>query len=438
MPFTDLLANGQGVGRAQGMVLFCFGPLPGERARVRVASVKQRYAVADMLELLEASPERATPFCSVFGQCGGCQLQHLSYAGQLAWKRESVRNALVRIGGLADVEVAPAIGSADERGYRNKMALVVDGRRTPPALGFYRQRSHELVPIAECPIVSAPLAGLLARLLALRESPPVARMLSQARHLVARSARATGQVVLTVTSALAADAVDTAAPEILAGLPGLVGTSNSFDPSGENAILGRRHRLVAGDEEIEEVIAGLRFRVSAASFFQVNVAVVAEIFDFLDRHVAYPESVLDLYCGAGTFALHFARRGSRVRGIEENPRAVAEAVANAALNGLQERARFEAARVEESADALEGAGAVFLDPPRKGCDEALLSAIVRAGVPQLWYLSCDVATLARDSKFLVANGYRVHTVQPFDMFPQTGHVETLVLLEYSDRASRLN
>ncbi len=438
--FTDLLANGQAVGRAAGMVVFCFGPLPGERARVRIVTVKQRYAVAEMQDLLALSPDRTQPFCAVFGACGGCQLQHLAYPAQLAWKRDSVRSALQRIGGFADVDVAETIGSKNARGYRNKMALVVDHRSAPASLGFYRQRSHDIVPVDACPIVTPELDANLASLRALRDRPDVAAMLEQARHVVARSAHATGQVVLTVTSARPSDAAASAAPVLLAEMPGLVGASNSYDPAGENAILGRHHRLLAGEAEIEETIGGLRLRVSAASFFQVNVAIVAEIFAFLDANVTYPQRVVDLYCGAGTFALHFAQAGASVVGIEEDARAVAEAIANARLNGLEQAARFQAGRVEEvtGAGALANAEAVFLDPPRKGCDEAVLAAIAHARVPQLWYLSCDAATLARDLKFLVANGYRFHTVQPFDMFPQTGHVETLVLLEYSDFVSRLN
>ncbi|MFY9718232.1 MAG: TRAM domain-containing protein, partial [Candidatus Cybelea sp.] len=141
--FTDLLGNGQGVGRAGGIVVFCFGPLPGERARVRVETVKQRYAVAEMVERLATSPNRVAPFCPVFGACGGCQLQHLAYEAQLRWKHDVVRNALQRIGGLTELDLRETIGMSEPRAYRNKMALVADRRAQPPQLGFYRQRSHE-------------------------------------------------------------------------------------------------------------------------------------------------------------------------------------------------------------------------------------------------------------------------------------------------------
>jgi 23S rRNA (uracil1939-C5)-methyltransferase len=195
---------------------------------------------------------------------------------------------------------------------------------------------------------------------------------------------------------------------------------------------------VWGQHEMEETIEGVRYRVSPASFFQVNSEMVGRIFRFLAPGVSAGRAIVDLYCGAGTFAIFFAMRGASVVGIEENPAAVAEARANAARNAVEGRVRFVQGRVEGAVAhaggkrALAEAEIVFLDPPRKGSDEATLAAIAEAGVPNLWYLSCNPATLARDVAFLVAHGYRLGTVQPFDMFPQTGHVETLVTLHRDD------
>lgn len=425
------------------MVVFCFGPLPQERARVRITTVKQRYAVANMLELRNASPLRAQPFCPVFGTCGGCQVQHLEYAAQLAWKREMLRNALQRIGGLEETEVRETVGMNDPRDYRNKMSLVVDHRAAPPTVGFYRQRSHDVVPIDACPIITPQLSEYVERLSSLRAAGELDGLLRDARHLVARGARATGQAVLTITTQEQSAAAAAAAGGLMTALPGLVGITNSFDLTSQNAIVGRRHRVLAGEPEIEEIIGGLRYRVSAGSFFQVNVEMVGRIFEFMEPRLKSSGNVVDLYCGAGTFAIYFARHGYRVFGVEENARAIAEARANARLNGLQEYARFQTGRVEELtangalAPALREAGLVFLDPPRKGCDQTALQAMATARVPEVWYLSCDPATLARDLKFLVAKGYRLSIVQPFDMFPQTGHVEALVQLEYSDVGRRV-
>ncbi len=423
------------------MAVFCFGPLPHERARIRIAEVKRRYAVAEMIERLSDSPDRREPFCRVFGECGGCQVQHLSYPAELAWKRELVRNALARIGGL-DAVIGETIGMTEPRAYRNKMALVVDHGAARAELGFYRQRSHDVVPIDTCPVVTPQLDAALRRIEGLRATDPMKRMLAGARHIVARSARATGQVAMSITTERQSGGVAKAAQLLMDGAPWIVGVTNSFDPSSANAIAGRNHRVLCGTAEIEEEIGGVRYRVSAGSFFQINADMVGRIFDFLSQRLGKPGALVDLYCGIGTFALFFAKRGWSVIGVEENARAVAEAVANARLNGLESRAIFVAGRVESALgtqslrSALRGAPAVFCDPPRKGCDEATLATIARARVPQIWYLSCDAATLARDLKFLASKGYRLEIVQPFDMFPQTGHVETLVLLEYSDLVSR--
>jgi len=417
--------------------VFCFGPLPQERARIRIAEIKPRYAVAHLVRLLSESPRRAEPFCPVFGTCGGCQLQHLEYPAQLAWKRDAVRQALARIGNLGDVEVAATVGMTQPRAYRNKMALVVDRRQNPPGLGFYRQRSHDVVAIDRCPVVAPKLDDLLQRLDAARTEPAVGALLRESRHLVARSAAASGEAVLTITSDRRSPAAAAAAAQLVAKIPGLSGVDNSFALPSANAIFGSKRQLLAGRTEIDEAIGGVRYRITAGSFFQINAEIVARIFEALQPKLQEVGRLIDLYCGVGTFSLFFARHGWSVIGIEEDARAIAQARTNARLNRLEAYACFKNARVEQAvasaqiAALLRDATAVFLDPPRKGSDEATLGAIVRAETPQIWYLSCDAATLARDLKFLVAKGYRLNAVQPFDMFPQTGHVESLAFLERS-------
>lgn len=416
------------------MVVFCFGPLPHERARVRITAVKPKYAVAEMLQLTLGSRFRAQPFCPVFGTCGGCQVQHLTYPAQLGWKRDVVKNALQRIGGFDDVPVRDPIGMINPRSYRNKMSLVVDRGAGLPRLGFYQQRSHELVPIAGCPIVMPQLNMHIMRLNEALLQPALAGAFANTRHIVARTAKATDQTVVTFTTDEPSAELAAAAPALMRQLPGVVGITNSYDLSSQNAILGRKHVLLQGVAQIEELIAGVRYRVSPGSFFQVNVEIVGRIFEFMRRGLETPRKIVDLYCGAGTFSLYFAKLGSEVLGVEENPQAIAEAQENAQLNELAGSVRFMSARVEEAVrrgevrERLREAQIVFLDPPRKGSDEVTLGAIADTGVPNIWYLSCDPATLARDLKILAAKGYRLGVVQPFDMFPQTGHIETLVTL----------
>jgi 23S rRNA (uracil1939-C5)-methyltransferase len=433
--FTDLLANGQAVGRIDGLVIFVTGPLPGERVRVRVTAVKAKYAVGDVVAYETTSDWRAQPFCPVFGVCGGCQVQHLAYPAQLAWKEQIVRNALRRIGGFADLAVQHPVGMAQPRAYRNKMSLVVEAQAGRTRLGFYQARSHELVDIDGCPVVVPQLDTAIGGLRAAAADPQVAPAFAEVKHAIMRVGTASGQAVLSLSTERHATAIAAAAPALAAKIPSVVGISNSFEPRNANAVLGRKMAYVWGAREMEEVISGVRFRVSPASFFQVNSEMVGKIFGFMEPGLPPTgRKVVDLYCGAGTFAIFFASRGAQVVGIEENPAAIREANLNAELNGVTDRARFMSGRVEGAvADpagraALRGADIVFLDPPRKGSDEATLQAIAAAGVDNVWYLSCNPATLARDLQSLAAKGYVPGIVQPFDMFPQTGHVETLVTL----------
>jgi 23S rRNA (uracil1939-C5)-methyltransferase len=437
---SDLIAKtGQAVGRSNGMVVYVLGPLPGERARVRIETVKAKYAVGELIELLDRSPDRVEPFCPVFGECGGCQVQHLAYPAQLEWKRDLVENALRRIGGII-ADVRPPVGMDHPRAYRNKMALVVKPRESGVEFGFYAARTHDVVAIERCPIVMEQLDRTIAGLWDAAGDPATARGFGSARHVIARAGLASGESVVSVTTDRASGSLPGIAARLAAKLPGVVGISNSFEPPSENAVMGRRNLTVYGNAEMHEEIDGVRFRVSPASFFQVNSEMVGKIFAYLAPRAASVRRVIDLYCGAGTFALFFAKQGARVVGIEENPHAVREARANAALNGVEEQTAFMSGRVEATlrskvgTDALGAAEVVFLDPPRKGSDEATLEALVRARVPHVWYLSCNPATLARDLAQLVAGGYRLGAVQPFDMFPQTGHIEALASLHRADVA----
>ncbi len=414
--------------------MFVNGPLPGEKATVRVMSVKPKYAVADVVTYERRSMLRVEPFCPVFGECGGCQVQHLAYPAQLAWKEQIVRSALRRIGGFVDAPVRRAVGMTMPRAYRNKMALVVDNREGKTTLGFYEARSHNLVPIDHCPVVLPQLDASIGGLLAAAKDPETRDAFVGAKHAIVRAGQASGQAVLSITTLRALPAITEKAAAIARRIAGVVGISNSFEPRTENAVLGRKMLYVWGKREMEETIEGVRYRVSPASFFQVNSEMVGHIFRFLAPGMAPGRKVVDLYCGAGTFAIYFASRGADVVGIEENPAAVREARENAALNNVDGKVRFIEGRVEGSLgnaqgrEALAGAEIVFLDPPRKGSDDATLDAIALANVPNVWYLSCNPATLARDLAYMATRGYSLGTIQPFDMFPQTGHVETLVTL----------
>jgi 23S rRNA (uracil1939-C5)-methyltransferase len=300
--------------------------------------------------------------------------------------------------------------------------------------GFYRARSHDLVPIDHCPIVLEPLDAAIGGLIEAARDPETAAAFPAVNHVVMRAGLTSPNSVLSLTTDVKSPAIAAAAPQIAERIPGVGGISNSYEPANANAVIGRRMDFVWGKREMEETIEDVRFRVSPASFFQINGSMVASIFRTLAPLITGTPRIVDLYCGAGTFAIYFASRGASVVGIEENASAVTEARGNARLNKVDERVRFVQGRVEgalaneDGRKALREAEIVFLDPPRKGSDEATLAALGDADVPAIWYLSCNPATLARDLRYLAGRGYRIGSVQPFDMFPQTGHVETLVTL----------
>lgn len=438
---NDLLANGQGVGRVDGVVVFVWGPLPGERARVRISELKARFVVGELVEILEASPDRVEPFCGVFGVCGGCQVQHLAYPAQLLWKHSVVKAALERIGSLAVPQIEATIGMDEPRAYRNKMALVVEHHDEQTELGFYQARSHDLVPITDCPIVEPSLQEDIHALRQLISEPAGRALFTDVRHVIIRRARHDGSGVAALTSEFASPAVAQNAELLRERCKNLVGVSNTFDPAGVNVIMGKRHRVVSGETQMEETLGDLKFRVSVQSFFQVNGRIVEKIFALLAGRIRPGMRIVDLYCGAGTFAVMFAKRGAFVVGFEENARAIEEAHDNAALNGVAARATFATGRVEtilrekRGRSALVNCDAVFLDPPRKGSDDATLRALVESPVKEIWYLSCNPATLARDCAVLAQGGFAIEHVQPFDMFPQTGHVEVLTTLRRTQGSS---
>ena len=264
-----------------GFVVFVNGPLPGERARVRVTQVKPKYAVGDVVDYESQSEMRASPFCAVFGVCGGCQVQHLAYPAQLAWKEQIVRSALRRIGGFGEVHVRRPIGMTYPRNYRNKMALVVDQSSGETSFGFYQARSHALVRIESCPVVLPQLDAAIAGLYDAARAPDSRDAFPRAKHAIVRAGAASGQAVLSITTDRQSAEIRDRAPAIARRVRGVVGVSNSFEPRTANAVLGRKMSYVWGAREMEETIEGVRYRVSPASFFQVNGEMVGHIFRFL-------------------------------------------------------------------------------------------------------------------------------------------------------------
>ncbi|HET7560329.1 MAG TPA: 23S rRNA (uracil(1939)-C(5))-methyltransferase RlmD [Limnochordia bacterium] len=438
--------DGEGVGRADGKAIFVPGALPGERVRVRLTEAHPRYARAELLAVLSPSPDRRQPPCPHFEACGGCRLQHLSEPAQAEAKRRQVEDALRRLGGFA-IDV-PSVLSGAHWGYRHKAQFPVQLVDGAPALGFFAPKSHRLVPITRC-LVQDPLGqtikGRLEEILVERAVPPYdeQRRTGWLRHVLIRTSRAEARslVVLVACRATPPPHLELAglAAEILR-IPGVAGLFLNVNPARTNVILGPTWRRLGGAETLIERLDGLEFTISPASFFQVNPEMAAILYEqaVAAAELRAGDTCLDLYCGTGTIALFLARAlaqlgGGRVLGVETVPQAVADARRNALRNGLavefwEADAQAAAARLAAERTRVD---ACVVDPPRRGCDEAVLERIADWRVRRFVYVSCNPATLARDLKRLQAHAraFRLLTVQPVDLFPETSHVEVVAAVD---------
>ncbi|WP_252393502.1 23S rRNA (uracil(1939)-C(5))-methyltransferase RlmD [Hydrogenibacillus sp. N12] len=436
---VGLTHDAQGIARPDGFAVFVPGALPGETVEIVVEAVRASYAVARLARIVRASPERVAPPCPVYGRCGGCQLQPMTYAAQLAFKENAVRDALRRLGGFIDPPVLPIIGMREPWRYRNKAQLAVRrfGRRTE--MGYYARKTHTLVPIDDCLLEdSSGMAALRAARDAIRalSLPPYNEVHHEGliRHLVVRTARTGEAMLVVVTNGPHLPGARRLATAVRRAVPSVVSVVQNINSRRTNVILGEESRVIAGRETIEETLLGVRFRISARSFFQVNPEQTEALYRIVEEMAGLTgrETVIDAYAGVGTIALVLARKAAEVIGLEAVPEAVRDAEENARRNGI-ENARFLAGAAEDLLTRFAEEGktvdAVVVDPPRKGLDPKAVDAILRLRPRRLVYVSCNPSTLARDARLFAAGGLRLAAARPVDLFPQTVHVETVALFE---------
>lgn len=435
---SDLSDSGDGVGRFQGRVVFVPDTVPGDRALVRLVRVKPQYAHGKLHELREASAHRIRPSCIVADKCGGCQWQHIAYEYQLEAKRNQVIQAMERIGGIHQPPVAPVLTGADSLGYRNKATYPL--RRSSTGLvqaGYYQKGSHQLINLNQCPVQDSRLNPLLSEV-----KQDIQRRgwgiydeklhRGKLRHLSLRIGRRTGEMLLTLVATdwnLAG--IDAQAQEWLTRYPQLVGVSLNRNPDRTNAIFGGETRCIAGQPYLREEFAGLEFQLRPDTFFQVYTEAAEALLQAIVEQLNLQgnEVLLDAYCGIGTFTLPLAQRVRQAIGLEVQPEAVEQARINAQLNGIT-NVTFQAGAVETLLPQLDiKPDIVLLDPPRQGCDRAVLDSLLQFQPSHIVYISCKPATLARDLKILRETGsYQLTHVQPADFFPQTSHVECAAFL----------
>ena len=441
--------DAQGVCRHEGMAVFVPGMLPGETAMVRIVKPEKRYAFGRVDKLLTSAPERQEPFCPAYKRCGGCSCQHMRYETTLDFKRDQVQELLRRVGGL-EITVPPVLGMEEPFAYRNKGAYPVAEVKGEPLCGFFAPRSHDLVPLPEegCRIQGRDSRDAVFAVLRWMNACG-AKAYDETtgkglvRHIMTRSTKAGRLMAVLVVTQKNIPQKDALISSLREAVPGLESICLSVNSRRTNVILGTEIHTLWGKSVMEDTLCGLRFSVSPLAFFQVNPAQTEVLYGLaLDfAQLTGNETVVDAYCGAGTISLLLAQKARRVVGIEIVPEAIENAIENASRNGIT-NAEFIVGASEEVLPDLVRRGlrpdVVVVDPPRKGCEEAVLRAILEVKPKRVVYVSCGAPTLARDAKILVEGGYCAERVQCVDMFCWTGGIETVMLLSKLKEAKHID
>ena len=438
---TGLTHEGQGVGNIDGFVVFVDGTLPEETVEVLIIKVTKSYAVGKLLEIKKTSTHRVEPFCKVYKRCGGCSMQHLDYGEQLKFKADVIVQNLKRLGGIDmdRVKVYPAIGMEQPFQYRNKVQYPVGMQNGEVKIGFFANRSHDIIDSDECEIqpVESNSIREIVRSFAQNSSISIydeASGKGLLRHVMVRKGFTTNElmVVLVLNGRKLPNAQD-----LVSKLTQAFSTIKSIyinvNTKKTNIILGNESILLFGQKYISDYIGKYKFNISPLSFFQVNPIQTEKLYSKALEFAALTggENVFDLYCGIGTISLFLSEKAGKVIGVEVVPEAIADAKENARINGI-DNAEFYVGEAEKVIPELYNKGVradvVVVDPPRKGCDQVLLDTLVEMKPERIVYVSCNPATLARDVGFLSKNGFELKEVQGVDMFPWTNHVETVVLM----------
>lgn len=437
--FVDLTHEGQGVAKLDGFPIFVPGGLPGESAQIKILNVKKNYGYGKLIEIKEKSPYRVEIPKEDMHKYGGCQLHHMSYEGQLQFKQNLVEQTLTRIGKLQDVNIHPIIGMEQPFHYRNKAQVPVGERNGRLITGFYKPRTHEIIDTDESVIHMEAINDAIKIVKEICSELGVTAYNEEAhtgvlRHIMARFGRKTDELMIVlITRTEKLPHRKEIVGKIVAALPNVKSIVHNVNPKRTNVILGEKTQVLWGQDVIYDYIGNVKFAISPRSFYQVNPVQTKVLYD---KALAYAgltgeEIVIDAYCGIGTISLFLAQQAKKVYGVEVVPDAINDAKKNADLNGIT-NVEFTVGEAETVIPnwAKEGihADVIVVDPPRKGCDAALLKTIIEKKPKRVVYVSCNPATLARDLGILETGGYQTLEVQPVDMFPMTMHVECVVLM----------
>lgn len=440
LEIEDCGIDGEGIGKADGFTVFVKDAVIGDTVTAKIIKAKKNYGYGRLMEVLKPSPYRIEPKCEFARQCGGCQLQALSYDQQLVFKTNKVKGHLERIGGFTDIPMEPIIGMDELFHYRNKAQFPVGRNKEGKIVtGFYAGRTHNIIENRDCALGVAENKEVLDRVIAHMEKYGIepyneATGKGLVRHVLIRYGYFTKEVMVCLILNGNKIPKEEQLVKSLCEIPGMTSITINVNKKRSNVILGEEIRLLWGREYITDRIGDISYQISPLSFYQVNPMqtqkLYAKALEYADLHGE--ETVWDLYCGIGTISLFLAQKAKFVRGVEIVPAAIENAKENAKLNGL-ENTEFFVGKAEEVLPREYKKNGVYadvivVDPPRKGCDETLLETMIEMNPERIVYVSCDSATLARDLKYLCERGYELRKVCPVDQFGMTVHVETVILL----------
>lgn len=450
LEIEDCGIDGEGIGKADGFTVFVKDAVIGDTVTAKIIKAKKNYGYGRLMEVLKPSPYRVEPKCEFARQCGGCQLQALSYDQQLVFKTNKVKGHLERIGGFTDIPMEPIIGMDELFHYRNKAQFPVGRNKEGKIVtGFYAGRTHNIIENRDCALGVAENKEVLDRVIAHMEKYGIepyneATGKGLVRHVLIRYGYFTKEVMVCLILNGNKLPKEEQLVKSLCEIPGMTSITINVNKKRSNVILGEEICLLWGQEYITDRIGDISYQISPLSFYQVNPMqtqkLYAKALEYADLHGQ--ETVWDLYCGIGTISLFLAQKAKFVRGVEIVPAAIENAKENAKLNGL-ENTEFFVGKAEEVLPREYKKNGVYadvivVDPPRKGCDETLLEIMVEMNPERIVYVSCDSATLARDLKYLCERGYELRKVCPVDQFGMTVHVETVVLLSHKKADSYIH
>ena len=450
LEIVDCGTDGEGIGKADGFTVFVKDAVIGDTIVAKIMKAKKNYGYGRLMEILKPSPYRVEPVCLSARQCGGCQLQAVSYEEQKVFKEKKLRGHLERIGGFTEFPMEPLIGMDDPYHYRNKAQFPV-GRNKEGRIvtGFYAGRTHAIIENRDCALGIPQNKDVLDRVIAHMEKYNIAPYdeatgKGLVRHIFVRYGFFTGELMVCLIINGQDLPHQRELVEKLCEIPGMTSISLNMNKKRSNVILGDKVKTIWGEDYITDKIGDISYEISPLSFFQVNPKQTWKLYskalEYADLHGE--ETVWDLYCGIGTISLFLAQKAKFVRGVEIVPAAIEDAKRNAQINHI-ENVEFFVGKAEEVLPREYEKNGVYadvivVDPPRKGCDEMLLKTILKMQPKRVVYVSCDSATLARDLRFLCDNGYELKKVCGVDQFPQTVHVETVVMLSHKKPDSVIN